>query len=156
MRVIKKIINDLLDRQEEKGIATYGHTLEDCPEDKFDWQQMTIEELIDALQYQVKENLMLKKNLLSNAQETNSILIDIGRERNRQDCLWGHQRHSHGTWLKILGEEFGEVCQAMQTEEDWGKQTDADNLYEELIHLAAVSVAIAEQVMEEKAQRTLS
>lgn len=36
----------------------------------------------------------------------------------------------------------------MQSEMGWGKPTDANNLYEELIHVAAVSVAIAEQIKE--------
>jgi NTP pyrophosphatase (non-canonical NTP hydrolase) len=151
LRIIKKIINDLLDRQEEKGVKTYGHTLEDCPDGDFDWQQMTIEELIDALQYQVKLNLMLKKNLLANQTDTNNVLIDVGRERNRQNEKWGLQRHPHGDWLMILGEEFGEVCQALQKHKGWGKGSDADDLYTELLHLAAVSVAIAEQVKEERA-----
>jgi NTP pyrophosphatase (non-canonical NTP hydrolase) len=146
LRIIKKIINDLLDRQEEKGIKTYGQTLEDCPDGDFDWQQMTIEELIDALQYQVKLNLLLKKNLLSNRVDTNNVLIDVGRERNRQNEKWGHQRHPYGNWLMILGEEYGEVCQAMQKGQGWGKESDADDLYTELIHLAAVAVAVAEQV----------
>jgi hypothetical protein len=151
LRIIKKIINDLLDRQEEKGIKTYGHTLEDCPDGDFDWQQMTIEELIDALQYQVKLNLMLKKILLANSTSTNDVLIDVGKERNRQNEKWGLQRHEHGKWLMILGEEFGEVCQAMQKELGWGKDSDADDPYTELIHLAAVSVSIAEQIKEERA-----
>jgi NTP pyrophosphatase (non-canonical NTP hydrolase) len=79
---------------------------------------------------------------------TNDVLIDVGLERVRQDSKWGLQRHEYGDWLKILGEEFGEVCQAMQKDKGWCKETDADDLYKELIHLAAVSVAIAEQVKE--------
>jgi hypothetical protein len=151
LRVIKKIINDLLDRQEEKGIKTYGHTLEDCPDGDFDWQQMTIEELIDALQYQVKLNLMLRKHLLSDFEDTHDVLIDVGNERTRQNGKWGHQRHPYGDWLMILGEEFGEVCQALQKHKGWGKDSDADDPYTELIHLAAVSVAVAEQIKEEHA-----
>jgi hypothetical protein len=76
------------------------------------------------------------------------VLIDVDKERNRQDCLWGKQRHSHGKWLMILGEEFGEVCQSMQKGLEWGKDSDASDLYTELVHLAAVAVAIAEQVKE--------
>lgn len=79
-----------------------------------------------------------------------NILTDIDKERNRQDEMWGRQRHTLGDWLMILGEEFGEVCQAMQKSKSWGKDSDANDLYEELIHLAAVSVEIAEQVREER------
>lgn len=83
------------------------------------------------------------------------LLIDIvnsqvKQERHRQNGLWGVQRHPIGTWLAILGEEFGEVCQAAQMHLGLAscKETDASNLYEELIHVAAVASAIAEQYLE--------
>lgn len=80
---------------------------------------------------------------------TEAILKAIQEERGRQDDKWGLQRHDMGTWLQILVEEVGEVAQAMQTAKGWGKQSDADDLLEELIHVAAVATAIAEQVLEE-------
>src|SRR5699024_5828219 len=49
------VIHSVLDKQTDKGVNKYGHTLEECPVDKFDWQSMLIEELIDAIQYQEKE-----------------------------------------------------------------------------------------------------
>lgn len=74
----------------------------------------------------------------------------VESERKRQNEKWGRQRHEYGDWLKILVEEVGEVAQAMQKrQKGWGKETDAGDLYEELIHTAAVAVAIAEQVLEE-------
>ena len=75
------------------------------------------------------------------------IINDINDERNRQDYKWGEQRHDYPTWLTILGEEFGEVAQAMQAQKGWGKQTDSSDLYKELIQVAAVATAIAEQVL---------
>lgn len=80
------------------------------------------------------------------------VLVDVDDERTRQDSIRGKQRHPWGKWLGILGEEYGEVCQAINRIHfpDDAKETDADNLYEELIHLAAVAVAIAEQVQEER------
>jgi NTP pyrophosphatase (non-canonical NTP hydrolase) len=77
---------------------------------------------------------------------------DVLLERIRQNQLWGIQRHDWGKWLGILGEEFGEVCQAVNKihfPKD-AKPTDAENLYEELIHLAAVASAMAEQVREKE------
>lgn len=83
-----------------------------------------------------------------------SLIVEVNdavkAERHRQNELYGYQRHSHGDWLMILAEEQGEVAQAMQKEKGWGKETDASNLYEELIHVAAVASAIAEQVLEER------
>lgn len=76
------------------------------------------------------------------------VLTDIDNERTRQDSKWGIQRHDYGTWLTILVEEVGEVAQAMQADKGWGKESDANHLYTELIHVAAVATAIAEQVKE--------
>lgn len=80
------------------------------------------------------------------------VLLDVSSERARQDAKWGIQRHDYGTWLAILTEEVGEVAQAIQKKIGLisNKDTDADDLYKELIHAAAVAVAIAEQVKEEK------
>jgi NTP pyrophosphatase (non-canonical NTP hydrolase) len=76
------------------------------------------------------------------------VLSDVDKERTRQEQKWGKQRHDYGTWLQILIEEVGEAAQAMQKAKGWGKDSDASDLYEELIHTAAVAVAIAEQVKE--------
>ena len=83
---------------------------------------------------------------------TYETLKDVEQERIRQNALWGKQRHDMGIWLSILGEEFGEVCQAIQRHTGLvsSKITDAEHLYEELIQLAAVAVAIAEQAKEEE------
>jgi NTP pyrophosphatase (non-canonical NTP hydrolase) len=77
--------------------------------------------------------------------------MNVLEERLRQNEKWGLQRHSLGVWLAILGEEFGEVCQASQSYLNIvsAKETDADDLYMELIQVAAVASAIAEQILEE-------
>lgn len=80
-------------------------------------------------------------------------LAAVMRERHRQLAKFGHQRHKNpGVWLAILGEEFGEVCQAAGPTMglSTGKPTDADDLYTELIQVAAVAVAWAEQIAEER------
>lgn len=81
---------------------------------------------------------------------------DILTERLRQNELYGHQRHNHEVWLTIALEEVGEVAQAIQKARGWGKATDASNLYEEIVHTAAVFQALGEQVLEEMAERGLS
>ncbi|KIL46177.1 nucleoside triphosphate pyrophosphohydrolase family protein [Jeotgalibacillus campisalis] len=78
------------------------------------------------------------------------VLMAIDQERVRQDKKWGVQRHDDGTWLQILIEEVGEVAQAMQKEKGWGKESDADNKLKEIIHVAAVATAMAEQELERK------
>jgi NTP pyrophosphatase (non-canonical NTP hydrolase) len=83
---------------------------------------------------------------------TKQVLFAVRNERTRQHVLWGLQRHPLGKWLAILGEEFGEVAEAMQPLMGLTttKETDANNLEEELVQLAAVAVAIVEQLKEEK------
>jgi len=79
--------------------------------------------------------------------DVNSAVMD---ERIRQNNKWGHQRHTLGAWLAILTEEVGEVATAVQGQMGHTsvKETDPNNLYEELIHVAAVASAFAEQVKE--------
>lgn len=52
---ILQTIDSQIDAQTVKGEGKYTHNLDDCPPEKFNWQQMINEELIDALQYQQKE-----------------------------------------------------------------------------------------------------
>lgn len=78
------------------------------------------------------------------------VLSDINTERDVQDSKWGKQRHTMGDWLKILIEEVGEVAQAMQIGDVCYKDSDANDLYKELIQVAAVAAAIAEHVREEQ------
>jgi hypothetical protein len=60
--VMNRII-ELLEKQTSKGLAKYGHTLDDCPDDKYDWRLMALEELIDLVQYQQKEIIRLERLL---------------------------------------------------------------------------------------------
>ena len=60
--VIKRIV-ELLEKQTAKGHKKYGHTLDDCPDDKYDWRLMAMEELIDCIQYQQKEIVRLERLL---------------------------------------------------------------------------------------------
>ena len=60
---IRDVIDRVLDRQNQKGMSTYGRTLDDCPPGDYDWNEMALEELIDALQYLSKENVILRKKL---------------------------------------------------------------------------------------------
>jgi hypothetical protein len=86
-------------------------------------------------------------------------IADVIRERARQDAKWGDQAGlSSGTWLGILGEEFGEVGKAMiegglsdlpplvrqVTPLTYPLHEKLDQIREELIQVAAVAVAWAE------------
>lgn len=65
-------------------------------------------------------------------------VADVLAERERQDIKWGEQNHDPFTFLTILGEEYGETCQAALHLKFGGHA--ADNLREELVHTAAVAL----------------
>ncbi|WP_218825864.1 MazG-like family protein [Priestia aryabhattai] len=97
----------------------------------------------------------MKNNIIAENTKETQLMVEINKdvlqERVSQNTKWGHQRHPMGAWLAILAEEFGEVSQAMQSKLGLTsmKDSDADDLYKELIQVAAVASAIAEQVKEE-------
>lgn len=63
MNPIRKMINEVLDQQDKKGMETYGQTLADCDDKAYDWQNMALQELADGMQYLAKENLRLQKRV---------------------------------------------------------------------------------------------
>lgn len=73
----------------------------------------------------------------------------IGAERRRQDEKWGEQNHDPQVWMAILGEEFGELCQAAN-DLRWPKPVSGQNVdpwthaLNEAVQTAAVSQAIVE------------
>lgn len=60
---VREVINRVLDKQNEKGMATYGQTLDDCPDDAYEWNVMALEEMADGMQYMAKENVRLRRLL---------------------------------------------------------------------------------------------
>ena len=65
------------------------------------------------------------------------LLAKITAERERQDAKWGIQRHPVHVWNTILGEEVGEVANAIL-------EDDIEGLKKELIQVAAVALSFAE------------
>lgn len=62
------------------------------------------------------------------------VLKDIGDELTRIEAKWGAQRSlPRDTWIRILGEEFGEVCNA-------ANEKDPDGYRAEMIQVAAVAI----------------
>lgn len=57
---ILQLVEYQIKQQTDKGMGKYSHSLDDCPDEKYDWNLMVNEELIDALQYQQKEIRRLK------------------------------------------------------------------------------------------------
>lgn len=83
----------------------------------------------------------MRKLLMS--KERDNVFKDINLERDRQDNKWGVQKHDPFTWMTVLGEEYGEACQA-SLQAHFGINKSLDNYREELIQVAAVAVAAIE------------
>jgi len=76
-------------------------------------------------------------------------LASVVQERKRQEAKWGEQNHDPVYWLGILGEEFGELCQAVnETVFDNGpeerKKGGYENMRAEAVQVAAVAIAFVE------------
>ncbi|BFH59424.1 MazG-like family protein [Paenibacillus azoreducens] len=75
--------------------------------------------------------------------------VSVAKERQRQEEKWGQQDHEPMMWMGILGEEFGELCQAVnETHFDNGpearKKGGYENMREEAVQVAAVAISFIE------------
>lgn len=70
------------------------------------------------------------------------VLLEIRRERIKQDAKWGEQNHHPFTYLAVLGEEVGEANQAALQSVYGGKAWP--DYRKGLVHVAAVAVAMIE------------
>lgn len=91
----------------------------------------------------------------SEANRTEIALKRIRAERDRQKILWGDTSDNHPfEWASILGEEFGELCEAInETYFHNGKHPEKGGqgkIIKEATHVAAVAVAIMEQAQREE------
>ena len=72
----------------------------------------------------------------------------ISAERQRQIAVWGEEKHDPFEWLAILGEEYGELCQAVNETYLMGQRYPqlggVDNIIKEATHVGAVAAAIIE------------
>lgn len=92
---------------------------------------------------------------------TDKVLEMIRAERHRMLSLWGsiaettEPTNELFEWMSILGEEFGELCEAInETQFRHPKHPERggyDNILKEAIQVAAVSTAIAEDMLQRKA-----
>lgn len=79
------------------------------------------------------------------------IINDVMAERSRQDEKWGEQNHSAYVWASIIGEEYGEMCKAIN---EFGfnptPETEQD-IYTEAIQTMASCMAMLECMERAKA-----
>lgn len=83
---------------------------------------------------------------------TSGVLLEVMKERQRQQLKFGVQNHDPFTWLSILGEEVGEANNAALEGHVWKSGhrsknwSSLDNMREELVQVAAVAVAMVESI----------
>lgn len=78
-----------------------------------------------------------------------NVIKKVKQERARQDQKWGEQNHPPFLWTSILGEEYGELCQAInETIFDNGPTERSkggfENMKKEAVQVAAVAIAFVE------------
>lgn len=82
-----------------------------------------------------------------------SIYDEVHKERGRQNILWGKQHHTPEMWMTILMEEVGEaakeVFEGRILTKPGEKMGNKKLLRDELIQVAAVAVAIIEDLDDE-------
>lgn len=71
---------------------------------------------------------------------------DVVSELDRQFSIFGSQHDkTYYQWISVLGEEFGELCEAINETFTDAKHPDRggyDNIYKEALHTAAVAIQI--------------
>ncbi len=79
---------------------------------------------------------------------TNDILREVLSERVGQDAKWGAQVHDFTItmWMTILVEEVGEACQATLRNRLCADGGSFADIRRELVQVAAVAVAVIEQI----------
>ena len=83
---------------------------------------------------------------------TDQVLNAVCRERERQNDRWGNENGNHPfEWMSILGEEVGELCEAVNEtcfqNPKRRQRGGRENIYREAVQVAAVAVAIAEEIL---------
>ena len=96
----------------------------------------------------------LKKQMPFINDEQYEIFKAVLNERHRQDGKWGEQNHDLPLWTGILGEEYGELCEAInETVFDNGTNKGGyENMKKEAIHVAAVAIGFLECLERNKRQ----
>ena len=65
-------------------------------------------------------------------------------ERKRQDAKWGEQNYNAYVWASIIGEEYGEMCQAINEFGFNPTHETEEQIYTEAIHTMASCMAMLE------------
>ena len=73
-----------------------------------------------------------------------NIINDVLAERSRQDEKWGQQDHFAERWATIIGEEYGEMCTAINEFSFNATYENEQQIYVEAIQTMATCMAMLE------------
>ena len=118
----------------------YSYEMEPVSEPK--WVSILTMEQAQAYEHSCLDNL-IQSGVIIPDHRVSKAAHDVFEEMNSQDRKWGANRdHSPALWQLILGEEVGEVCQAMLHDEFGGDH--AGTVRAELVQVAAVAMQMIE------------
>ena len=85
---------------------------------------------------------------MSDISRIDYVISGVQKELSRQNSLWGDRSKNHPfEWMSILGEEFGELCEAVNetyfAKARHPERGGYDNIFKEAIQIAAVAMQIA-------------
>jgi NTP pyrophosphatase (non-canonical NTP hydrolase) len=85
-------------------------------------------------------------NKLSKRMIQDLVISELKERRSDQDKKWGKGAIDYHSVPRILGEEYGEVCRALN-------EKDMENFHQEVLDVAAFSMAILEQLVKEEYEK---
>ena len=135
----------------------WGLTFDSINESLPDWIEAfgTQPRKVGATEYWDDKAVRIPDTLPPNTPLAQHALDMVRGERERQYTLWGDQSgNSLFEWISILGEEYGELCEAVN-ETSFSNAAHPDrggfeNVVKEAIQVAAVAVAIIETAYRRK------
>jgi NTP pyrophosphatase (non-canonical NTP hydrolase) len=127
---IVRVIADRLEDRNIKGYETYKETLDDVPFDNYDWNMMINEELLDALQYSMKENMKLKQEMKEYGEKVDVKVFENDVWRTFNTKLNGQERMTNAVFG--LTGEAGEVADTFKKVWYQGHLLNRDELLKEL------------------------
>jgi NTP pyrophosphatase (non-canonical NTP hydrolase) len=124
------LIQSRIEARNEKGFETYGETLDDVPFENYNWNSMMNEELLDALQYAMKEITRLEQELKEKEDKVDVKVFENDVWRTFNKNIKGQDRITNAIFG--LNGEAGEVADIFKKVWYQGHLLNPDEVKDEL------------------------
>lgn len=74
------------------------------------------------------------------------IINEVFIEKSRQDTNWGDRKYSAAQWASSLGEDFGEMCKAINNYEFNKTKENKKYIQEETVRMIASCFSMLESI----------